>query len=159
MATGRPAFAGTTSALIFDALLLKAPTPPSRVNPDLSPDLDRIISKALEKDREVRSHTAGNLRADLKLLKRDSDSGRATTVQTVVEAAAMAAQPRPWWRTRAAFWISATPLLLILGALVYWLIERGKPIESLAVLPFANACADPNAEYLSDDVAGTIEIL
>ena len=74
MATGHPAFTGTTSVLIFDGILHKAPTSPVRLNPECPAELERIINKALEKDRALRYHSAGDLRADLKRLKRDTDS-------------------------------------------------------------------------------------
>ena len=80
MATGRQAFPGSTSAIIFDAILNKAPTAPVRLNPELPAELERIINKSLEKDREVRYQTASDLRADLKRLKRDTDSGRSAAV-------------------------------------------------------------------------------
>jgi serine/threonine protein kinase/tetratricopeptide (TPR) repeat protein len=77
MATGRQPFTGNTPPMIFTAILTQAPTPPVRLNPDCPAELERIINKALEKDWETRYQTASDLRADLKRLKRDTDSGRA----------------------------------------------------------------------------------
>nr|MDQ5873741.1 serine/threonine protein kinase [Acidobacteriota bacterium] len=69
MATSRPAFAGNTAAVIHDAILNRDPTPPTRWNPDLPSEIDRVIATALEKDREMRYQTAAELRADLKRVK------------------------------------------------------------------------------------------
>ena len=77
MATGQMAFSGATTAMIHDAILNRAPASPVQLNPDLPAELDRMINKALEKDRDLRYHSAGDLRADLKRLKRDTDSSRA----------------------------------------------------------------------------------
>lgn len=88
MATGRQAFSGTTSAIIFEAILNKAPVSLRLLRPELHPELDRIINKAVEKDREVRYQGASEMRADLKRLKREIDSARSA-------ASISAVQPEP----------------------------------------------------------------
>ncbi len=85
MATGRQAVSGNTTAVIFDAILNRTPISPVRLNPELPTDLERTINKALEKDRKLRYQTAADLRADLKRVKRDTDSGRAPAPSEAVQ--------------------------------------------------------------------------
>jgi Tol biopolymer transport system component/predicted Ser/Thr protein kinase len=77
MGTGKQPFSGATSAVIFEAILNKVPAPPIQLNPELPPQIEFILNKALEKDRELRCQSAAEIRADLKRLKRDTDSSRA----------------------------------------------------------------------------------
>jgi hypothetical protein len=76
MATGKPAFAGDTTAVLFDAILNRAPESLLRLNPQIPAELERIVLKAMEKDRELRYQAAAELRADLRRLKRDIEAGR-----------------------------------------------------------------------------------
>ena len=94
MVTGRQAFSGSTSAVIFDGILHKTPAAPVRLNPDVPAELERIIYKALEKDRRLRYQDASDLRADMARLKRDTDSGR-SAVMEAVEAPTVPSGPVP----------------------------------------------------------------
>ena len=152
MATGRLPFQGNTSAVIFSAILTKAPTPPTRLNPELPPRLEDVITKAIEKDRDIRYQHASEMRADLKRLKRDTDSSR-----SVVGAAAAPAQP--WWRGKSVLGITAVVLLAVLAGAGWFYRSRtggGETIDSLAVLPLVNGSGDPKMEFLSDGISESL---
>jgi serine/threonine protein kinase/WD40 repeat protein len=108
--TGRPPFSGTTSALIFDGILRQDPAPLYRFNPDLLPGLEHVVSKALEKDREVRYQSAAELRADLKRLRRDSESGKATAATRI----GVAPRRHSW------IYVAAALLILVAGVAAYF---------------------------------------
>ena len=97
MATGRQAFTGNTTGVIFDSILHKTPTSLGRLNPECPVELERIINKSLEKDRKMRYQSAAELRIDLARLKRDSDSRRsvATAAPEMPPAPAPAAPAQP----------------------------------------------------------------
>ena len=128
MATGQRAYPGSTSAIIFDAILNRAPASVTHLNPRLPAEIERIVKKALEKDPDLRYQSAADLRADLKRLKRDTDSDRAPArAKARGKRAAKKLSPR-----------------------------RTKAIDSLVVLPFHNAGGDPDTEYLCDGITESV---
>ena len=114
MTTGQRPFRGDTSGLVFDAILNRAPAPTAALKADMPPELQRIIEKALEKDRDIRCQTAAELRADLKRFKRSSQSGHsAVTPQALPSGKAK--------RSPAWVYLTLTSLLVIaLGVAFFW---------------------------------------
>jgi serine/threonine protein kinase len=129
MATGRTAFSGPTAAAIFDAILNRAPTPPLSINPACPAGLELIISKAIEKDRELRCQSASELRAELKRLRRETHSSRAAHDVGSVEQT-----PRPLAKARLLrlkHLAPAAAVLLIVGAfLAYFHLRTRVPSAS-----------------------------
>ena len=121
MATGRLPFSGETTAAIFNSILNKPPAPVLRFNPELPVEFERIVQKALEKDREVRYQSAAEMRADLKRLKRDTTSGK-------VEAAAPLATRKSRWLWPAAI----AAVIVVLGGAFAWLSSPPPPPRVLA---------------------------
>jgi Tol biopolymer transport system component/predicted Ser/Thr protein kinase len=112
MATGALAFGADTSGLLFDAILNRAPVAPRRLNPQLPARLEDVVTKCLEKDRDLRYQNASEIRTDLQRLKRDSESARSTLTQAIVQP-----KPRsPWRIPAAACGFALVSILLVVGA-------------------------------------------
>jgi serine/threonine protein kinase/tetratricopeptide (TPR) repeat protein len=121
LATGRPAFSGNTAGVIFDSILNHPVISCARFDPRLPNELERIITRALEKERTQRYQSAANLRTDLVQLKREMESGHTMSTSGI-------SRPR----------------------------RVSRAIDSLAVLPLENVSGDPDAEYLSDGITGSL---
>ncbi len=139
MATGRPAFPGSTSAVVFDGILRGAPTSPVRLNPETPAKLEEIINRAMEKDRELRYQSASDLRAELKRLKRDTESGRSAATTAVAETvAAHTARPQaPRWRRWPAVLASGVAIA-VAAVLVLWLTRPLPPPKVLGSVQITN---------------------
>jgi Tol biopolymer transport system component/predicted Ser/Thr protein kinase len=143
MATGRLPFAGATSALIFNAILNQAPPAPVLLNPDCPGELERIINKLLEKDRDLRYQHASDLRTDLKRLKRDTDSGRVSSAAAVAATPGRAIEaPRPHRRWKWALAGSVVMLLVAVG--VTWLARHRDQPEPPKELKEMRLTANPS---------------
>jgi Tol biopolymer transport system component len=127
MATGHMPFRGDTSGIIFDAILHRAPTAPVRLNPDVPAELERIINKALEKDRDIRYQHASEMRADLKRLQRDSSSER------LVTRPATALMPK-----RRIAYAAFAVLLAAISGLLLWQARTPKPPKLLGTTQITN---------------------
>ena len=161
MATGTVPFRGDTSAVIFHAILERDPTPPIRLNPDIPAELERIIKRALEKDRNLRYQHASDMRAELQLLKRDTDSGRSVAAaatgeeaklgtgaptapkQKAESGAAVTEKPRklPW----KVMVLAAALLLALIAAGLYWRSHELAKLtdkDTLVLADFTNATGD-----------------
>jgi serine/threonine protein kinase/tetratricopeptide (TPR) repeat protein len=157
MATGQLPFRGDTSGVIFKAILDGAPTSAVRLNPELPVELERIIHKALEKDRNLRYQHASEIRSDLQRLKRDSDSGKSSIL---IEPATAG------WKRRLLPWIAGFVVLAVAAILVTTLLKQTHPTvqpstsagpRSIAVLPLQNAGSDTQMDFLrlalADEIA------
>jgi eukaryotic-like serine/threonine-protein kinase len=144
MATGKRAFAGATAIETIDQILHAQPEAVRRLNHRVPAELERIIRKCLEKDRECRYQSAGELLTELRNLRRDSSQPSVITERSLRETLI---RPR-----HNVYVLLALAILSVLGTAVYWLVTNDKAIDSVAVLPFTNESADPNLEYLSEGI-------
>jgi eukaryotic-like serine/threonine-protein kinase len=147
MATGALPFRGETSGVMFHAILDVTPIPALRLNPDVPAELERIISKCLEKDRSLRYQHASDIRADLQRLKRDTESTRL-------------ALPLPDKAVkRRKLWVVLSACIATIGlASGAWFLRpsRAAQIDSIAVLPFTNVSGGVGTDYISDGITESL---
>jgi serine/threonine protein kinase len=160
MATGTLPFRGETSGVIFKAILDAAPTPAVRLNPDVPAELERIITKCLEKDRNLRYQHASEIRADLQRLKRDTESSKSAAV---IESAPVSRRRR--LQRIATGTVGVVAAIVI--AVLLWQSQHPavSPVDfisprAIAVLPFQNAGSDKDTDFLRlalpDEIANTL---
>ena len=162
MATGTMAFSGSTSGVIFEAILNRAPVPPVRLNAAVPAELERVINKSLEKDRTMRYQSAADMRADLRRVKRETDSSTRTAIsqQNLYDPAARQATRSKRWPLYAGG--AVVLLLLAIGGSHWYQAHSAHPAAavgskpSVAVLPLQNLSTDSDSAYFSDGMTDEI---
>lgn len=149
MVTGTPPFRGDTSGVIFDSILNRQPTSPVRLNPEMPTEMGRIISKALEKDREVRYQHAADLLADLRRLKRQTDSARVVFTPSSAQKKLNVGKS---WVAIACLAIMA----LAVGIASHLRPSSAPEIDSVAVIPFSDEAGGAESDYLSDGITESL---
>jgi eukaryotic-like serine/threonine-protein kinase len=160
MGTGAMAFSGATSGVIFEAILNRPPVPPLRLNPALPAGFEPVVNKALEKDRKMRYQSAADLGADLRRLKRETESSRVVVPREVVEASAGFSSNSNRWGLYAG--VAVLILLLAIGG-AFWYQKHSTPgasavavKPSVAVIPLQNLSTDADSVYFSDGMTDEI---
>jgi serine/threonine protein kinase len=141
MATGILPFRGDTAGLVAEAILNRAPVAPVRLNPDIAPKLEEVINKTLEKDRKLRYQSAAEIRTDLQRLKRDSDTGRVSGVDTQVESKPAAKFSR-WWTIFGAA-ILLIGLVLVARLFYPHKVHALTDKDTIVLADFTNSTGDP----------------
>jgi serine/threonine protein kinase/tetratricopeptide (TPR) repeat protein len=154
MTTGRIAFPGNSAAVMYEAILNRAPVPASQVNQGLPPKLDEIINKALEKDRKLRYQSAADIRADLQRLKRDSESGRVTAAQNLSGAKTIL-RPRSGIRNGMILAAAFVVLAAISGGIYKYRFRSVLPANGRAPL-YAAEFTNSTGDAVFDDVLRNI---
>ena len=149
LATGRSPFAGATPADSVDRLLHSAPASASRINSLVPPELDRIIRKCLEKDRERRYQSAIELLVDLRNLRRDSDPA-------AYRGNAVESRSSRRWMVSGGLLAAVALAGVFAGPTLYHRMKPAPTIDSVAVLPFYNAAGDADTDYVSDGITETL---
>ncbi len=150
MATGDLPFHGESSAMICEAIVNRTPVAVVRLNREVPAELERIISKALEKDKKLRYQSAAEMGADLQRLKRDTESTGIT--------ATPASPDQTLKRSKLWVVVSASIAAIGLASAGTWYLRSGRhaQIDSIAVLPFTNGGGDANTDYLSDGITESL---
>jgi eukaryotic-like serine/threonine-protein kinase len=151
MATGRLAFGGDTTAIIFDAILNRTPVASARINPDIPQKLDEIITKLLDKDRELRYQTAADLQADLRRLKRDTDARRLATSETPLSAPSAVSSPV----TEAAGSSVRKPTRTRIGILAATIVVGAATAAVIVLRPDPPALTEQDSILIADFVNTT----
>ena len=141
MATGTRPFRGESSGIIFDSILNRAPVPPVRLNPDVPAELERIIDKCLEKDRNLRYQHASDIRTDLQRLKRDTDSGRVTSATTSARPGATTSIATRWKVIVPA--AAAVLAFFVAGYFYFHRTPRLTDKDTIVLADFTNTTGDP----------------